>query len=65
MADPAYGKRELGSKPLSEWLKGERGAEILFAGLFRPVDSVLERIKAAAKRHLFLGSGQVLQPQRT
>lgn len=58
LASTAYGNSAVGGIPVSEWMKAGNITATLFAGLFRPVAPLRERISAAAAR-LFPASGQV------
>lgn len=47
ITDPALGAGEIGGYRLADWLPPVRATPVLFAGLFRPVDAVANRLQEA------------------
>lgn len=58
VASAAFGASLVGGAPLSEWLQAGNMTTTLFAGLFRPVASLRQRIAQVSAR-IFPSSGQV------
>ncbi|CAN0315750.1 unnamed protein product [Pylaiella littoralis] len=50
LSSPAYGSSKVGNTPISEWLSSGRAAQTLFAGLFRPVATVRQRLADESAR---------------